>query len=519
MPMMPGPAARLKKLLIFIHRWMGVGLCLLFAMWFSSGMVLMYWDYPSVSAADRLDRAPALDPLEIRLSPEQAYLKLATSEPPTGVRVETLDQRPAYKFRFGAFDRIVYADNGQEQSDFTPEFTLRTAAAWTRQPPATAKAEELTAEDQWTVSGEFSALRPLRKYSWPDGEQVYVSIVTGEVAQYTTRASRTGAYFGAIPHWLYFTALRKHGQQWTQLVIWTSGLGTVAVLLGIAIGVWVFSPAKQYSRAGVPSSIPYSGQKWWHAVLGLIFGICACTWAFSGMLSMDPFPQWQEGSSEAPDATLDAPLDAALAAALRGSPLLDAFAGKSPQEALVQAQGRAGGDFQAKQLELISFAGEPFYLAMAASHRTRIIPVHGTIHGEPAGESASEFSQDQIANAIRDAAGPATLTEIRRVTEYEAYYLDRKNQLPLPVIFAQLNDQARSTYYIDPQTARIVQTYNSHSRWNRWLYHGLHSLNFPWLYKHRPAWDIVMLSLMLGGASLSVTAIILAWRVVRRTVS
>src|ERR1700693_4980560 len=69
MPMMPGPAARLKKLLIFIHRWMGVGLCVLFAMWFSSGMVLMYWDYPSVSAADRLDRAPALDPLEIRLSP------------------------------------------------------------------------------------------------------------------------------------------------------------------------------------------------------------------------------------------------------------------------------------------------------------------------------------------------------------------------------------------------------------------------------------------------------------------
>jgi hypothetical protein len=513
--MMPGPAARLKKLLIFLHRWMGVGLCLLFAMWFSSGMVLMYWDYPSVSAADRLDRAPALDPLEIRLSPQQAYLKLATSEPPTEVRVETFDQRPAYKFRFGAFDRIVYADNGQEQSDFTPEFTLRTAAAWTRQRSATAKTEELTAEDQWTVSGEFSELRPLRKYSWPDGEQVYVSIVTGEVAQYTTRASRVGAYFGAIPHWLYFTPLRKHAQQWTQLVIWTSGLGTVAALFGIAIGVWVFSPSKQYTRAGMPSSIPYTGQKWWHAVLGLIFGICACTWAFSGMLSMDPFPQWQEGSSQAPDATLDAPVDATLAATLRGAPQLDAFAGKSPQEALVQA----GTDFQAKRLELISFAGEPFYLATAAMHRTRIIPIHDTIHGEPAGESASEFSQDQIVNAIRGAAGPATLTETRRVTEYEAYYLDRKNQLPLPVIFVQFNGQDRSTYYIDPQTAQIVQTYNSHSRWNRWLYHGLHSLNFPWLYKHRPAWDIVMVSLMLGGASLSVTAIILAWRVVRRTLA
>jgi PepSY-associated TM region len=508
MPMMPGAAPRLKKLLIFLHRWMGVGLCLLFAMWFSSGTVLMYWDYPTVSPADRLDHAPALHPLEIRLSPQQAYLKLATSEPPTEVLLQTFDQRPAYKFRFGNFDRIIYADNGQEQSEFPPELTLRTAAAWTRQPSATAQAEELTAEDQWTVSGEFEPLRPLRKYTWPDGEHVYVSTVTGEVAQYTTRASRAGAYFGAIPHWLYFTPLRRHAPQWTQFVIWTSGLGTIAALLGIAIGVWVFSPAKQYSRRGAPSSIPYSGQKWWHDVLGLIFGLCACTWSFSGMLSMDPFPQLQEGSS-------DATLDARLAEALRSSPPLEAFAAKSPQEALIQT----GADFQAKELALISFAGEPFYLATADSHRTRVIPVSGSGPGPIGGEPASEFSQDRIVNAIRGAAGPATLTDLRQVTEYEAYYVDRKNQLPLPVIFVQFNDQDRSTYYIDPRTAQIVQSYNSHSRRNRWLYHGLHSLNFPWLYKHRPAWDIVMLSLMLGGASLSVTAIILAWRVLRRAIT
>jgi hypothetical protein len=77
----------------------------------------------------------------------------------------------------------------------------------------------------------------------------------------------------------------------------------------------------------------------------------------------------------------------------------------------------------------------------------------------------------------------------------------------------QLNDPARSAYYIDPKTARIVQSYNSNSRWNRWLYHGLHSLNLPWLYKYRPAWDIAVILLLLGGASLSVTALILAWNV------
>ena len=108
------------------------------------------------------------------------------------------------------------------------------------------------------------------------------------------------------------------------------------------------------------------------------------------------------------------------------------------------------------------------------------------------------------------------MTQARLVTQYEAYYLDRENQLPLPAIFVQLDDPGRSMYYIDPKTARIVQGYNSHSRWNRWLYHGLHSLNLPWLYKYRPAWDIVVILLLLGGGSLSVTALLLAWNVLWR---
>jgi hypothetical protein len=52
---------------------------------------------------------------------------------------------------------------------------------------------------------------------------------------------------------------------------------------------------------------------------------------------------------------------------------------------------------------------------------------------------------------------------------------------------------------------------------SRWLYHGLHSLDAPWLYTHRPAWDIVVITFMLGGTALGVTSLILAWRVVGRT--
>jgi hypothetical protein len=50
------------------------------------------------------------------------------------------------------------------------------------------------------------------------------------------------------------------------------------------------------------------------------------------------------------------------------------------------------------------------------------------------------------------------------------------------------------------------------SRWNRWLYHGFHSLDFPFLCYKRPLWDIVMIVLSLGGIAMSVTSALPAWR-------
>ena len=51
----------------------------------------------------------------------------------------------------------------------------------------------------------------------------------------------------------------------------------------------MYSPAKRYRQA---ESHKHSlcGPKRLHMILGLFFGVLACTWAFSGMLSMDPFP-------------------------------------------------------------------------------------------------------------------------------------------------------------------------------------------------------------------------------------
>ena len=52
----------------------------------------------------------------------------------------------------------------------------------------------------------------------------------------------------------------------------------------------------------------------------------------------------------------------------------------------------------------------------------------------------------------------------------------------------------------------------------RWLYNGLHSLDFGYLYK-RPLWDIVMLVLLVGGLTSSTIGLCLGFKRVVRVVA
>jgi hypothetical protein len=192
-------------------------------------------------------------------------------------------------------------------------------------------------------------------------------------------------------------------------------------------------------------------------------------------------------------------------AALRGGRLqMGAFDTKSPSKALAEVASQ----LRVKQLEFTWFVGDPLYLATEDPRHTRIIPLDGP--------PFEQLDPDRIIQVLQLTSQPPGLVEARVLKEYDAYYEDRRGEKPLPVILVRLNDKEQTRYYIDPRTARVVGSYNSHLWMSRWLYHGLHSLDFPWLYKHRPAWDLVVLSLLLGGTALSVTSIILAWRVMRR---
>jgi hypothetical protein len=503
----------LKRSLIVVHRWVGVVLALVFMLWFSSGIVMMYWSYPSVEPRDRLARAPGLRSATVRLTADQAYARLGREEPPSQVVLTSFDGRPVYRFdggnpNDGDAPSMVYADDGAVQRAVTPEMIDRSAALWTGRPIGSAVKTTVAIVDQWTLG--LRTPFPLHKYTWPSGDEVYVDGEKGAVVQYTTGASRFWAWLGAIPHWLYWTPLRRDPRWWSSLVVWSSTIGTFAAASGIVIALWMLSPRKRYRYAGAATAIPYRGWKRWHTIVGLCFGIVALTWVFSGLLSMGPFDVMDAlvertvGPEQASGAGPQGQLAVVETFSASGPLTLASFASRPATAAIAAVPG-----FDVKELELSVFDGRPVYVATDGGGDTRIIPVTG----------APTRSHDvaTVMRLVRAAAG-TSLAEVRVLEDYDAYYLDRHRERPLPVVLAVLNDVARTRYYIDPRTASIVGSYSARGWVDRWLYHGLHSLDFPWLYRYRPLWDIVVLTLLVGGNVLCATSLVLAWRVLMRKV-
>jgi hypothetical protein len=88
----------------------------------------------------------------------------------------------------------------------------------------------------------------------------------------------------------------------------------------------------------------------------------------------------------------------------------------------------------------------------------------------------------------------------------------------LPYLRVDTEDEARTRYYLDPQSGELLRVLNARQRLERYLYHGLHSWDFGVLYGQRTLWRLLVLGAMAAGASLALLGLALAARrIVRRT--
>src|SRR5690606_17419441 len=241
-------------------------------------------------------------------------------------------------------------------------------------------------------------------------------------------------------------------------------------------------------------AIPYHGGLRWHYILGVLFGITSFTWVFSGLVSMEPFA-WTNARGVSVDETL-----------FDGGELeLDAF--PDLNQPAIAALLPAG----TKSLEFVWKESKPYMLATFSAPRQDTDAKRDRLHqpyninGQGQADTLlidvgamrvrDGLDQDALVARLAEAV-PANVTETTLLTDYDDYYYSRQGELPLPALRVKFDDPMQSWIYVDPHRGELLSLIHKSSRVERWLYNGLHSLDFAFWYHKRPLWDIGVLLLL-----------------------
>jgi hypothetical protein len=531
------PAPRLRKLLdwrkllIYSHRWLGIIVGVVFVAWCVSGVVLMYAGVPHLTAGERFMRLPALDLSTISVTPTEAARQL--EEPPFRLRISMHGDRPVYRFNTGrVFGRwtLIYADTGQ------PVAPLDRADAvdWLR---ASLSGQQvrydayLTRPDTYTRLPALQTHFPVHRIAVDDGAgtEYYVSERSGEAVMKTDRQSRLLGLFGYITHTFFFF---RQQSWWSALLKWVSWIGLAMCLTGAIVGVWRYGLKARYRHKRIPSHSPYTGWMKWHHYAGLIFGVFTITWTFSGLVTLDVIPGIRETLYSRPQIAAGA-----RSVQGQGAPLdLAPFT----LDRLRIAGTTVSGAFTPKELEVLQLGGEPYLIAYRApfaddvdgwESRSAMDFLTPTPEGEHLivlpGQPERAFPGFDSAALLRAATAAmpgAAVRDSAWLDDYDDYYYKTvssfdlglpKAAKPLPVLRVRFDDEQQTWLYLTPSPAQILKVERS-DRANRWGYYALHGLDFAFLYRQRPLWDVVAMSLLIGVGVSSVTSILPAFRRLRR---
>jgi hypothetical protein len=503
----------MRTALILTHRYLGIPLSIVFVVWFVSGIVMMYaGGMPSLTPEARLAHLPPVDLARIALTPFEAANRAEAAA--DEVMLLSVLGRPAYRFQ-GFGSTTVFADDGEILEPVDVATARAIASRFLEVPENLIDSVGIVAEpDQWTLT--LRSALPLYKFRVLDDSatELYVSPALAEVVLVTTGATRALAWAGTIPHWFYVTPLRVNQPAWYWTVVWASAVGCVLALLGLVLGVLQFRPTRPFS---VGASIPYRGSMRWHYITGAVFGLFTLTWVFSGLMSMEPF-EWTraEGLDVPQEVFSGGALDLGQFRAFDGAALTTALAGRA-----------------VKELELLRIQDEPYYLARLAwsdasggpdrQHQPYPLAADPS-SGEFLIDASSlhvrhaPFSVESLLARLQAALPETAISETDLLDRYDSYYYARSGRAPLPVLRVKFADPAQTWAYIDPRKSELVGIVHRFSRLERWLFNGLHSLDFAFWWDRRPLWDFGMIALSLGALASSGIGMYLGIKRVRRDV-
>jgi hypothetical protein len=473
------------RFLTVLHRWLGIFVCLLFAMWFASGIVMHFVTFPSLNEADRIAGLAPLQMVPVLHGPADAAQ--IGGKDVTRVRLLQRSDGPVYETSGASGLAAFHADDLSSAALTSKSLAVAIAVdhARRRGMDATRAAfADLVDFDQWTVAGDLNRYRPLYRVALDDerGTALYVSSVTGEVVRGTTRFERRWNYIGSVAHWIYPVVLRSRPAAWSAMVWSLSFVALVAAVAGSLLGVLRVN-VRRYRL-----SSPYSNWHWWHHMLGLLCATFVLGWIFSGWLSMDS--GWLFSTGE-PTREEKATVSAA--------PAWDTLsaAEKWPVSA------------EAKEIEWFAF-DRKFYRRERIGVATQLLfPDAGTDATQLPQEFLSPREVGSLAERFASGCTPPF------VVPADDNYAISSAVPGAPVYRSVCGDV---WFHIDGANGALLERSDPSLRAYRWLYRALHTLDMPALTSRPALRGALIVSLCGLGLIFSLTGIVIGWRRLRQCV-
>jgi hypothetical protein len=440
------------------------------ALWCLTGIVMIYVPYPSLTEDARVATLPPIN--WTRCCDTDGAAGLADDTPVASFQLEMLGEAPVLRLALanGALRLLSPLDGHAYKGIGHDEALAAAAQLGASRGLSTRDAEyRVLDHDQWTVGG-FQADRPLHRIAFndPDGTEVYVSSRTGKVVQLTTRAQRFWGWIGAVPHWLYPSILRQHPRAWSEVVIWTSLLGTFLTVTGLYIGIRQLGRR----RGGGALSSPYRGIMFLHHVPGLIFGCFALTWVVSGLLSMNPWGLLESDGFVEDRERLQG--DLPTLAQVRA--LLDAVPRNSPSDVV--------------SVRSSLFAGQLFAISTGMDgSRQRF-----TASGAPA-----LFAEGDFRKAAERLTGRTGAGSWKLLTDDDTYHYSVGNErAQLPAVRISEDAPSATLYYLDAISGELIDRADASTRAFRWWHNALHRWDIAAPLRTLWGRSLFMLPLLLG---------------------
>jgi uncharacterized iron-regulated membrane protein len=501
--------------LTFVHRWVGVVLALFMLVWFSTGSIIAFVGAPSVSREQQLAHAASL-------APEDGWVSLGDAlraSAPARSAASKAERVGGGEHSGKAHGEAVIADARLARVDGAPvwlveddrgrrfalsaldgapiHFSVDQAQSIARSWLGEATLSYLDTVDAPIGVRDAETLKPFHRFAVEDGAgtQIVVSARTGEVAQVATRAERGFSYIGNWLHLFRWLDGLGAGEYRRDTLSWAGFFAASGALTGLVLG-WIRWRPGFFGRPTYLGGRKQPYREFWfkyHFWAGLIGGSFALLWATSGYLSTNPMQIFSQANASREEL-----------ARYRGTALPAVVSAWKPRATLA-----TGSDVV--EASWGHLGDGAVLLGVTRDGERRALNVEGAKAG---------FEPDDLLAAAQRFAGENKISGREELKAYDSYYYPNRRQSavdkPLPVLRVDLADAGHTSLYIDPKDGRLLARFDASRRVYRWLYTAVHHWDFGW-FENRWLWNGWMAMWIAFGIALSASALVLAWRRLRRT--